>query len=296
MNNGIPTFMKDLIEIKKYIKNDDSTLREKDGPAMSKVASEYLQKSGSVKEAFDMYVKNKEEFKNKLEEAKKEIDEKRAIKKQIQYSDTNLSDSSNNTAIISDSDNEPKNNNFTNFLMDIVKIKKYIKNDDSTLKDGPVMSKVVSLYLYNESRSIDIAIEKYNNNKEEFKNKLEETQKEMNEKRVIKKQIQYSDTNLSDSSNNTAIISDSDNEPKNNNFTNFLMDIVKIKKYIKNDDSTLKDGPVMSKVVSLYLYNESRSIDIAIEKYNNNKEEFKNKLEETQKEMNEKRRNKKNIG
>ena len=296
MNNGIPTFMKDLIEIKKYIKNDDSTLREKDGPAMSKVASEYLQKSGSVKEAFDMYVKNKEEFKNKLEEAKKEIDEKRAIKKQIQYSDTNLSDSSNNAAIIPDSDNEPKNNNFTNFIMDIVKIKKYIKNDDSTLKDGPVMYKVVSLYLYNESRSIDIAIEKYNNNKEEFKNKLEETQKEMNEKRVIKKQIQYSDTNLSDSSNNAAIIPDSDNEPKNNNFTNFIMDIVKIKKYIKNDDSTLKDGPVMYKVVSLYLYNESRSIDIAIEKYNNNKEEFKNKLEETQKEMNEKRRNKKNIG
>jgi uncharacterized protein YlaN (UPF0358 family) len=189
MNNGIPTFMKDLIEIKKYIKNDDSTLREKDGPAMSKVASEYLQKSGSVKEAFDMYVKNKEEFKNKLEEAKKEIDEKRAIKKQIQYSDTNLSDSSNNAAIIPDSDNEPKNNNFTNFIMDIVKIKKYIKNDDSTLKDGPVMYKVVSLYLYNESRSIDIAIEKYNNNKEEFKNKLEETQKEMNEKRRNKKNI-----------------------------------------------------------------------------------------------------------
>jgi len=64
-NNGMPKFIKDLIQIKKYIKNDDSTLREKDGTAMSKVASEYLQKSGSVKEAFDMYIKNKEEFKNK---------------------------------------------------------------------------------------------------------------------------------------------------------------------------------------------------------------------------------------
>ena len=197
MNNGIPTFMKDLIEIKKYIKNDDSTLREKDGPAMSKVASEYLRKSGSVKEAFDMYIKNKEEFKNKLEEAKKEIDDKRVIKKQMQYSDSKSessnsnteSDSSNNAAIL-DSNNEPKNNNFTNFLMDIVKIKKYIKNDNPILNDGPAMSKVVTLYLYNESRSIDIAIEKYNNNKEEFKNKLEETQKEMNEKRNNKKIIE----------------------------------------------------------------------------------------------------------
>jgi len=61
MNNGIPKFMKDLIEIKKYIKNNDSTL--KDGPAMSKVASEYLQKGGSVKEAFDMYIKIKKNLK-----------------------------------------------------------------------------------------------------------------------------------------------------------------------------------------------------------------------------------------
>jgi len=115
--------------------------------------------------------------------------------------------------------------------------------------------------------------------------------------------MQYSDSESessnsnteSDSSNNAATISDSNNEPKNNNFTNFLMDIVKIKKYIKNDNPTLKDGPAMSKIVTLYLYNETRSIDIAIEKYNNNKEEFKNKLEETQKEMNEKRNNKKII-
>ena len=77
--------------------------------------------------------------------------------------------------------------------------------------------------------------------------------------------------------------------------TNFLMNIVKIKKYIRHDNPTLKDGPAMSKVVALYLYNETRSIDIAIEKYNNNKEEFNNKLEETQKEMNKKRNNIKNI-
>jgi len=96
------------------------------------------------------------------------------------------------------------------FMQDLVEIIKYIKNDNPELNGGAAMSEVVALYLYKVTRSVNIAIEKYNNNKEEFKNKLEETRKEIDDKRAIKKQIQYSDTDLSDSSNNAAIISDSD--------------------------------------------------------------------------------------
>jgi len=78
-SGGMPKFMEDLMAIKKEIKSDNSDL--KDGPAMSKVASEFLKKAGSVKGAVDLYMDDKKGFEKKLEAAKKAMEEKRAAKK-----------------------------------------------------------------------------------------------------------------------------------------------------------------------------------------------------------------------
>jgi|LakMenEpi02Apr12_1017379.scaffolds.fasta_scaffold00718_2 hypothetical protein len=130
---------------------------------------------------------------------KKEMDKRKAnnnFKPTHYFSDSDSrfrshSDSNSDSGYNSDSNyNKSKNNGFLKFMYDLIETKKYIKNDNSTLKDGPLMNKIVSQYLFKETKSIDIAIQKYNNNKEVFRNKLEEAHNELYEKRNIEEIIE----------------------------------------------------------------------------------------------------------
>lgn len=79
-SRGMPQFMVDMMAVKKDVKAHHTDI--KDGPALSKVVSEHLKSSGSVKGAIDELVNmSGSQLKSKLDKVNKEIAEKRAAKK-----------------------------------------------------------------------------------------------------------------------------------------------------------------------------------------------------------------------
>ena len=79
-SRGMPEWMVNMMAVKKEVKAKHTDI--KDGPALSKIVSEQIKSTGSVKGATDaLNNMSSGELKSKLDKVNKEISEKRAAKK-----------------------------------------------------------------------------------------------------------------------------------------------------------------------------------------------------------------------